>query len=271
MGETEETRGNVSQPVLLDISADGQIATLTLNRAEARNAVDRLMAEALVDILGDLGERRLLRAMVVTGAGARAFSAGADLKERLRLSPDERSAHTEAIATAAERLAALPVPTVAALRGFALAGGAELALACDLRVAGMDVVIGFPEVRVGVFPGAGGVVRLPRLVGTGVATDLLLTGRRVDAQEAYRLGLVDRLVASEDVVATAQALAGQIAENAPLAVRAAKQALAASAVLPAMEAARIVREYRRALDASEDYAEGLAAFAEGRPPRFRGE
>jgi enoyl-CoA hydratase/carnithine racemase len=206
----------------------------------------------------------------VTGAGDRAFCAGADLKERRMLSADERSAHTTAIEAAAEALAALPMPTIAAIKGFALAGGAELAIACDLRVAAEDATLGFPEVKIGIFPGAGGALRLPRTVGSGAARDLLFTGRRVTAEEAFRIGLVDRLVSPQSVLETAGELAVLIAANAPLAVRAVKSALEKSQGLALRDARSAVSALRAALDATADYEEGLAAFAEKRAPRFTG-
>lgn len=186
------------------------------------------------------------------------------------LAPDERAAHTAAIEAAAEALATLPMPTIAAVRGFALAGGAELAIACDLRVAAEDATFGFPEVRIGIFPGAGGALRLPRLVGGGAAHDLLFTGRNVAAEEAFRLGLVDRLVPADSVLETATALAASIAANAPLAVRAVKRAVEESHGTRRDEARRAVNALRAALDATADYEEGLAAFAERRSPRFTG-
>jgi enoyl-CoA hydratase/carnithine racemase len=252
------------------VDADRHVATLTLNRPEALNAISRDLAVELTEACSYLGQRDDVRAVVVSGAGERAFCVGADLKERRALSADERTAHTKAIEGAAEALAALPMPTVAALRGYALAGGAELAIACDLRVAGSDVILGFPEVTIGIFPGAGGVLRLPRIVGSGAARDLLFTGRRVGADDAFRLGLVDRLTAPERVMETAMALAESIASNAPLAVRAVKRALTESQGEPYEDARRIVNELRATLDATEDYDEGLAAFAARRTPRFTG-
>lgn len=186
------------------------------------------------------------------------------------LAPDERAAHTAAIEAAAEGLAALPMPTIAAVRGFALAGGAELAIACDLRVAADDATFGFPEVKIGIFPGAGGALRLPRIVGGGAARDLLFTGRHLSAEEAFHLGLVDRLVPAESVPGAAAALAASIAANAPLAVRAVKRALQESHGTPLAQARRAVNALRAALDATADYEEGLAAFAERRAPRFTG-
>ena len=262
--------GERSPSVLLTVDDESHIATLTLNRPEALNAISRRLAAELLATCAALSGREDVRAVIVTGAGERAFCAGADLKERRLLAPDERTAHTVAIEAAAEALAALPMPTIAAVRGFALAGGAELAIACDLRVAADNATFGFPEVKIGIFPGAGGALRLPRLVGGGAAYDLLFTGRNVAADEAFRLLLVDRLVPAASVLKTATALATSIAANAPLAVRAVKRAVEAGHARPPDEARRAVNALRAALDATADYEEGLAAFAERRSPRFTG-
>jgi len=246
------------------------IAVLTLNRPKARNALSGALVAELHDWSNRLATDDGLRAVVITGAGDRAFCAGADLIERQTMTGAERTAHTEAIAAAVEAVAALPMPVIGALRGFALAGGAELALACDLRIGEPNTVMGFPEVKIGIFPGAGGVVRLPRLIGASAANDLLFTGRHVDADEAYRLGLLDEIVESDTVLNRALERAREIAANAPLAVRAVKAALRASAGLELEQANEIVSRFRRPLDATADYQEGLAAFAEKRPPRFTG-
>ena len=262
--------GERSPSVLLTIDDESHVATLTLNRPEALNAISRQLAAELLATCDLLTERPDVWAAVVTGAGERAFCAGADLKERRMLAPDERAAHTAAIEAAAEALAALPMPTIAAVRGFALAGGAELAIACDLRVAADDATFGFPEVKIGIFPGAGGAQRLPRIIGGGAARDLLFTGRRLSAEEAFRLGLVDRLAPPESVPEAATTLAASIAANAPLAVRAVKRALEEGHGTPPAEARRAVNALRAALDTTADYEEGLAAFAERRAPRFTG-
>jgi enoyl-CoA hydratase/carnithine racemase len=262
--------GERSPSVLLAVEGQSQIATLTLNRPDALNAISRQLAAELLVTCDALTEREEVRAVIVTGAGERAFCAGADLKERRMLAPDERAAHTTAIEAAAEALAALPMPTIAAVRGFALAGGAELAIACDLRIAAEDATFGFPEVKIGIFPGAGGALRLPRIVGSGAARDLLFTGRRITAEDAFRLGLVDRLAPAESVVEAAIELADSIAANAPLAVRAVKRALEEGQGSRPDEARRRVNALRAALDSTADYEEGLSAFAARRSPRFTG-
>lgn len=259
-----------SPTVLLDIDADTGIARLTLNRPNALNAISVNLAQSLLAACQELSIRPDVRVVILAGAGERAFCAGADLRERRGLNATQRTAHTVAIEAAAEALAALPMPTIAAIRGYALAGGSELAVACDLRIAATDAVLGFPEVKIGIFPGAGGVLRLPRIVGRGAARDLLFTGRQIGAPDAYRIGLVDRLVAPDAVMQSANDLATAIAANAPLGVRAVKAALFASDDLPYAEARLAVNALRAALDGTADYEEGLLAFAEKRAPQFSG-
>jgi methylglutaconyl-CoA hydratase len=268
--DRDETTAEATRPVMLAVDENTGVATLTLNRPQALNAISRELAGALLATCETITATPAIRAVVVTGAGTRAFCAGADLRERRLLSPAERTEHTQLIEAAAEALAAVPPPTIAAIHGYALAGGAELALACDLRVASGDASFGFPEVKIGIFPGAGGVLRLPRVVGDGAARDLLFTGRQIDAAEALRLGLIDRLTATGEVLETAQQLAAGIAANAPLAVRAVKRALSESRGQPHADARRAVNQLRSALDTTADYAEGLTAFAEKRAPRFSG-
>lgn len=256
-------------PVLLDIQ-DG-LATLTLNRPQTLNALSRALARDLGATLRDLAVRDELRVVVVRGAGERAFCTGADLKERATLSAEEKGRHTALIGAAADALAALPVPTIAAIRGYALAGGLEIALACDIRLAASDAVFGLTEVLIGIFPGAGGPVRLPRVVGPGKARELIFSGRRIDAAEALACGLVERVVAPADLDEVALTLAGQIRDAAPLAVRAVKRVLDVATDLPVAEALAYAETQRRPLDATRDYTEGLMAFAERRKPHFIGE
>lgn len=262
--------GNAHLSVIAERSADGTVVTVRLNRPAKRNALDRATVSELSSVLDRLIADPTIRALVLTGAGERAFCAGADLRERATLSPSERTAHTTAIADAADLIAEAPFPTIAAIRGFALAGGAELAIACDLRVASDDAIFGFPEVRLGIFPGAGGVLRLPALVGIGAARDLLFTGRRIDAHEAFRLRLIERLVPSVETTSAAVVLASEIAANAPLALRSVKAALADSVGRRGPDARRAIDRWRGPLDATADYQEGLTAFLEGRDPTFAG-
>ena len=252
------------------VEQDERVATVTMDRPEARNALSRALVTEFRAALAELAADAALRAVIVRGSGTRAFCAGADLVERTTLTAEERVDHLEAIWALCEEIVAVPVPVIAAIRGFCLAGGAEVALACDVRVAAEDAVFGFPEVAVGIFPGAGGVIRLPRVVGHGVARELLYTGRRIDAAEAHRIGLVDRVVPPGTELATAWNVARQIAANAPLAIRAMKRALAAADGRPPEEAAPLVMAERLPLDRTADYAEGIAAFAAKRPPRFEG-
>ena len=258
-----------ASPLLLTVEEG--LATLTLNRPRALNALSRRLAAALRDTVRELTTRPDLRVVVLRGAGERAFSTGADLKERATMTPDEKGAHTSEIAAAAEALTALPVPAIAAVRGYALAGGMELAVACDIRVAAEDAIFGLTEVAIGVFPGAGGPVRLPRLVGPGKARELIYSGRRIGAAEALQCGLVERVVPVAGFDAAVAELAGQIRDAAPLAVRAAKRVLDVAPDLPLSAALAYAEALRRPLDATRDYDEGLAAFAERRKPRFTGE
>ncbi len=257
---------------LLTIERTDYVSTVTLNRPEARNALSRALVAEFRSALAELSADDRLRALIVAATReSSAFCAGADLVERTRLSPEERLEHLHAISALAEELAAFPTPTIAAVHGYALAGGCEVAMACDIRVAAEGSVFGLPEVAVGLMPGAGGVTRLPKLVGAGRARELLFTGRRVPVEEAARIGLVDRVVPLDQLDAAAMELAGTIAANAPLAVRALKRALRASDGLPIEEATQAVLRERIPLDQTKDYVEGITAFAEKRKPRYTGE
>lgn len=250
--------------MLVTAQTDGGITTLTLNRPHQRNALSR---DLIVRLLHELSRVVEARALILTGA-APAFSAGADLKERQNLSADELSTHTASIMKAADALAACPVPVIAAISGACLAGGAELALACDVRIAAPDAQFGFPEVHLGIFPGAGGPARLERLIGRGAARSLLFTGRRIDAAEALRLGLVQAV--ADDPLRLAGEWARQIAAASPRAIRALKAALLESQDQPLEQAQEVILRHRHPLDAGADYAEGLAAFRDNRRPNWPG-
>jgi enoyl-CoA hydratase/carnithine racemase len=255
-------------PVRLEV--EGEIATVTLDRPEALNSISTELARALAATFEPLTTRRDLRAVVLTGAGDKGFCAGADLKERSRFDDHDWFVQREVFRRAFGAVRRCPLPTVAAVFGFALGGGCELALACDLVVAADDAALGLPEVRLGLVPAGGGTQLLARRVGRSVAKDLVLTGRRVDAAEAQRLGLVDRVVPAAALREEAAKLAATIAANAPTAVRLAKWALDLGADL-AQEAALEVEDqaWRRAV-LSDDRREGIAAWNDRRPPSWPG-
>ncbi len=214
---------------------------------------------------------RALRAVVLTGEGDRAFCAGADLKERARMTAEEVHVFHAAVRDGFNGIERAPQPFVAAINGVALGGGLELALACDLRVVADGAEVGFPEVGLGIIPGAGGTVRLPRVVGVGRAKDLILTGRRVGAAEALALGLVSRVAPPGRLRDDAVALAEQVARNAPISLRQAKRAVDGGVDLPLGEALAFENRLYQDCLASGDRVEALRAFAEKRPPVFKGE
>ncbi len=242
---------------MLEASIDSGVAHLRLNRPEVRNALNRELCHRLSAQLNEWSANDEVKVVVVSGAGGKAFAAGADIGE-LR----ERT-HVEAFLAWTQRtlqqLEDFPRPTIAAIDGYALGGGLELALACDLRVASRGAKVGFPEVTLGIFPSAGGTSRLPRLVGLGRAKELIFTGRVIDADEANALGLFERLVET-DALAEANRLARLISTNAPLAVQVAKVALNAQA----RSAAPLEWLGQALLFDSPDKRERMTAFLEKR-------
>ena len=257
---------------LVLVADHGAVRVLTLNRPQARNALSRALVTDFRAILRDLAADPSLRALIVAGTReSNAFCAGADLVERTNLTPEERLDHLAGIAALCEELATFPTPVIAAIHGYALGGGTEVALACDIRIAADTAVFGLPEVAVGLMPGAGGVTRLPKLVGPGRARELMFSARRVDAVEAAQIGLAEMVVPLDALDTTARELAETIASNAPLAVRALKRALLNSDGLPIREATEAVLAERRPLDQTRDYLEGMTAFKEKRKPVYTGE
>ena len=245
---------------LLNLHVDGGVATLELNRPEVRNALNVALVQELSAVLAQLEQRDDLRALVLCGAGGKAFAGGADIGE-LR----ERT-HREGLLSLAARLFQqledFPRPTVAAVDGYALGGGLELALACDLRVGSRGAKVGLPEVTLGIIPGAGGTSRLQRLVGLGRARELVFTGRILEAEEACALGLFERLVEPGQALAEAQALARQVAQHAPLALQVAKVALNAAA--RGNDGLPLERLGQALLLDSEEKRERMTAFLEKR-------
>jgi enoyl-CoA hydratase/carnithine racemase len=248
----------------------GNVGLLTLNRPERRNALNRGLLEAICEQIDALREDRSVRVLILRGAGDRAFCAGADLKERRGMSQEEVEAFVPLIRDTMTRVASFPRPTLAAVEGVALGGGLELAIACDFRVASKTSMLGLPEVGLAIIPGAGGTQRLPRLVGLAHARELVLTARRVPADEAARMGLVQRVVEPGEVLEASLTWAAEIARNAPLALEAAKEAMERGWDLPLAEGLEHELECYQRIIPTRDRLEALEAFAEKRPPVYEG-
>lgn len=246
------------------LELDGPIAHLVLSRSEKLNALTLAMVEAIESACDRVERDRGVRVLIVRSDHPRAFSSGADIAEWSALSPQEMwSAWTRTGHRILDRLAGLPLPTIAAVNGLALGGGLELALACDLRIAAADSAFGLPEARVGAIPGWGGTERLTRLVGPGRAKYLILCATQIDAATALSWGLVEEMVPSEALLERTTALAEEIASRAPGALRLAKQLIDAGS--GGASAETIAAGLALSL---ADGREGVAAFREKRPPRF---
>ena len=250
--------------------ADG-IATITLNRPAVHNAMNERMREELTACFGELARSEDARVIVVTGTGERAFSAGADIREFVAPQVPVRFRDGRRRVDFRAAMDRCPQPIIAAIRGFALGGGLELALACDIRIAGEDSQLGLTEVNLAIIPGGGGTQRLPRVVGRGKALEMILTGVRIDAREALRIGLVERVVPATEVLSSAQALARTLAEKAPVALRYAKEAVVKGLGLPLEDGLRLENDLATLLRTTDDRIEGAKAFLEKRKPRFTGQ
>ncbi|MEN8160179.1 MAG: enoyl-CoA hydratase-related protein [Myxococcota bacterium] len=248
----------------------GEAALLTLNRPDQLNALSSRMLEAIASRAGELAADASLRAVIVTGSG-RAFAAGADIAEMQRMTAQEGLAFSRLGHEAFAALEALPVPVIAAVNGFALGGGLELALACDWIYAARRARLGQPEVGLGLIPGFGGTSRLPRRVGPGWARELVLTGEPLGAESAERIGLVNRVFEDEAALLEgAVACAETLAKNGPLALARGKRVLLEGQDADVRVAHGLEQQAFSSLFASEDREEGLAAFVEKRAPRFSG-
>jgi len=246
------------------------VAEVVLDRPEALNAVSTALARDLAVAIGALGGQPRLRALVISSSQDRAFCVGADLKERGELDDAGLMAQRPITRAAYRAVLDSPVPTLAAVAGYALGGGFEIALGCDLIVADPTAVLGLPEVSVGVIPGGGGTQLLTRRVGWSRAADLIFTARRVGAEEALRLGLIDRLVPAGQARAAALELAATIAANSPVGLRNAKRAMRLGAGTDLAAGLEVEDAAWRATAFSADRAEGVRAFLEQRPPRWSG-
>jgi enoyl-CoA hydratase/carnithine racemase len=258
---------DVALPVLCDVR-DG-VATITLHRPAAANALSMELAAAVGHAFARVRHDETVRAVILTGAG-KSFCAGADLKERRAMTLEETRSFLRSLNNVVDAVAAFPRPVIAAINGAAFGGGLELALACDFRIAAEGAQLGLVETRLGIIPGAGGTQRLARLVGLAAAKELIFTGRRIDATQADRAGIVSNVVPADQLMDAARSLAAELAGAGPLAVTQAKKAIDGGFDLPMAAALAHERDCYEVVLESEDRNEGLAAFAEKRLPNFKG-
>jgi enoyl-CoA hydratase len=253
------------------VETRGSIRILTVDRPEKLNALNAAVLDALDSRIAEAGADGTLRCLIVTGAGEKAFIAGADIGELVRLTPLDGREHARRGQALLDRLENLPIPSIAAINGFAYGGGLELALACTLRVASENAKMGLPETSLGILPGFGGTQRLTRLLGTARAAELILTSEKgTTAAEAWRLGLVNRVVPAGQALAAATDLALAIAKNGPIACRYALEAIRRGSEMPLAEGLAYEATLFGLCASTEDMKEGMTAFLEKRPARFTG-
>lgn len=254
---------------MIEYSKEGRIAVIKINRPEALGAISVKGLQKLHDVLLDLRDDDELWVGIITGTGDKAFSAGVDVKDYL---PLVRETKYKKWARPSGILRGLNIwkPLIAACNGLTLGGGLELSLACDIVVASENAVFGLPEVRVGLCPGGGGTQRLPRTIPRRLAAEMLFTGKTIGAQEAYRIGLVNKVVPLEQLMTEARIMAESICEGAPLAVRYIKELIVRGMGLPLEDALLLEADICALVATTEDFTEGIAAFNEKRKPKYKG-
>lgn len=256
---------------ILFTSKTEHIAVITLNRPHAANALSAEMLRDLQFIVQEIEFNPKIRCVILTGAGEKAFCAGADLKERIKMKQDQVLRSVSFIQRTAALLEALPQPVIATINGSALGGGLELAMACDIRIAAENATLGLPETALAIIPGAGGTQRLPRLIGRGKAKELIYTGRRITAHEAKEINLVEHVTASSELMAKAEELAEAISANGPIAVRQAKFAINKGLDTNLATGLSIEQKAYEHTIPTKDRTEGLQAFQEKRRAVYTGE
>ena len=254
--------------LLLDLH-DG-LALVTVNRPDKLNALNDTVIHELGELAGQIATDDAIRAVILTGAGPKAFVAGADIGELAECDSNRAFALSQKGSQTFRRLEQSDKPIVAAVNGFALGGGCELAMACHFRIASENARFGQPEVKLGIIPGYGGSVRLPRLIGRGRASELLMSGGMIDAQEAYRIGLVNKVVPATELATESEKLLRGILAMAPLAVRLCLEAVDQGCEMTLDEGLLLEANHFGLLAATNDMKEGTQAFLEKRPPRFEG-
>ena len=260
----------MTDPKHLRVERDGELALVTIDRQEKLNALDADVIDELSAVFQSLGADAGVRAVILTGAGGRAFVAGADISGLARLDPLDALRLSRRGQSVFQEIESCPKPVIAAVAGYALGGGCELALACHLRIASTSARFGLPEVGLGIIPGYGGTVRLARTVGLAHATEMILTGEPIDASRARDIGLVSAVVEEETLLPEARKLARRVTRNGPLAVRMALEAIYGGAHRGAPAALDLESALFGLLASTEDMKEGMAAFLQKRKPGFRG-
>ncbi|WP_042461114.1 enoyl-CoA hydratase-related protein [Neobacillus dielmonensis] len=255
----------------VELTVEYPLAIITINRPDQLNCFDWESLCQLREIVAGLKLDKEVRAVIITGAGEKSFSAGADLKERSTLDEKGVLRNVHMIRDVFTLIEELPQPTIAAINGYALGGGLELALVCDFRIAVKEAVIGLTEVSWGIIPGAGGTQRLSRLIGTSKAKELIFTARKIDAWQAYELGILNKVVERNELTPTALDLAQEITKNAPLAITQAKYAINNGSNVDIKTGLAIESKAYEVIIPTKDRIEALNAFKEKRPPTFKGE
>ena len=247
----------------INYEQDGMVGIITINRPEALNALNSAVLDELNGCLDGI-DTNVVRAIVLTGAGNKSFVAGADIGEMSKLSPAEGEAFGKKGNDVFRKIETFPIPVIAAVNGFALGGGCEIAMSCDIRICSDNAMFGQPEVGLGITPGFGGTQRLARLVGAGMAKQLIYTARNIKADEALRIGLVNAVYPQEELLGVAKKMAGNIAQNAPIAVRACKKAINNGLDAKMDDAIFIEEKLFGSCFATHDQVEGMSAFLEKR-------
>ena len=249
---------------------DGPIGTITINRPDALNALNSTVFAELYELFDRIAQDQAIRVVVLQGAGEKSFVAGADIREMAGMSRTQAEARSWNGMRLYDRMRRLPQPLIASIQGYALGGGMLIALACDIRIASTAASFGYPEIKLGIFPGTGGTVLLDRLLGAAASRAICILGERLTAERAYQLGIVSKLVVPGELAAATQEAAATIAGYSPVALRELKRALNASLELDFASAREVeIEAYGAAFD-SQDRQEGMNAFLEKRPPRFIG-
>jgi enoyl-CoA hydratase len=254
----------------LQILQSNRIATVIVNRPEKLNALNAKCKDELKDLFTSLRTNHDVDVVILTGAGEKAFAAGTDISELASLDARSGKEFAEGGQAIFDLIQHLGKPVIAAVNGYALGGGCELALACHIRIASENAKFGQPEVNLGIIPGYGGTQRLARLVGAGRATEIILTGNQIDANEAYRIGLVNKVVSQADLLPAAEALAKSILGKGQLAVRMSLKAINAAMELPLSEGLNVEAALFGEASGTQDAKEGIAAFMQKRKPAFKG-